>query len=78
MKLLILSIFLAFQVQAFFEVHIYKVEVIFQEIVDYSKLRVKKINKTTHAIAGNFSFFEDIGNQFEVRANIYKKQGKNF
>ncbi|CAO1407889.1 unnamed protein product [Diamesa hyperborea] len=45
---------------------------------DYTKLRVKKINRTTHVFLGEATSFVDIGNDYTIEANTYQKQGNEY
>lgn len=37
---------------------------------DYSKLKVKKINRTTHLWMGEMTYFEDVGDDYKVTIEL--------
>jgi hypothetical protein len=50
-----------------------------KEVVDMSSLKVKKLNKTTRGIVGNFIIkATDVGNSMQVATQFWKKQGGEY
>lgn len=47
-------------------------------LVDWSELRVKKLNKTFRGLTGNMSVNIDMGNDFLLGLNTYVKQGGEY
>lgn len=74
MKVLIFSIFLILQIEAM----ITKFELLSQEksVIDFSGVKLRKINKTERALVGNFSLLENFGNEFSIEMSLSKKQGR--
>lgn len=62
---------------AYWDVILDRCEVIEQDTkyADWSKFKVKKINKTTRALTGTIIYYTDIDDTFIFEAKLYKKAG---
>lgn len=49
-----------------------------RKFVNFDNLRVRKINKTHHLLAGRVELMRDIGDIFNFQALIYKKSGNAY
>ncbi|CAO1398196.1 unnamed protein product [Diamesa serratosioi] len=47
-------------------------------VVDYSKLRVKKMNRTHHFVDGEMTTFVELNNDYQYEFVVFKKQGNIF
>lgn len=45
---------------------------------DFSKLRVRKVNRTSILLVGNITYFEDVGNEHQIEVKIMKKIGNQY
>lgn len=83
MKFFILLIFLIFfkfcVTKTYFDIQLDRMELIFQNdsIVDYSKLRVRKVNGT-RSLVGEYTNKVPIGDDFLIETKFYKKQGGEY
>ncbi|CAO1398151.1 unnamed protein product [Diamesa serratosioi] len=48
------------------------------KFADYSNLRVRRTNRTNFLLTGNFTYFEDTGNNHQIQINILKKLGNKY
>lgn len=78
-KVLIFSLLIV-QIECFFEVILDRFDVLEQDtsINDWSKLRVKKVNKTSRVLIGEVTSFVKIGNDVLFEAILLKKQGNEY
>lgn len=75
----LIPLFLLFPlVLSFFDIQIDRFEVIEQDlkISNWSGVKVRKFNKTTRVLIGDIRLFQEIGNNINVEAKGYKKQGE--
>lgn len=45
---------------------------------DFTKLRVRKLNRTSIVLVGNITYFVDVGNEHQLEVNIFKKIGNQY
>ncbi|CAO1398185.1 unnamed protein product [Diamesa serratosioi] len=45
---------------------------------DFSKLKVSKINRTSHLLRGDISYFVDVGDDYKFESTLFKKVGMGY
>lgn len=80
MKLVFIFLLLFAESQQFFDIQFDRFELMFQNesFFDYSKLRVRKYNKTVRLLIGEITYNQPIGNEIIVEVKGYKKQGNQY
>lgn len=48
------------------------------EMIDFTKMRVRHINRTERLWAGNMTYFMDVGNDIDVETRLYKGIGREY
>ncbi|CAO1407379.1 unnamed protein product [Diamesa hyperborea] len=48
------------------------------KFADYSKIKVKKVNRTTHLMMGEMTYFVDVGDDYKFLSVLYKKVGMDY
>jgi hypothetical protein len=64
---------------SYIDIQFDRIDIIFQDekFVDFSKLKVRKVNKT-RALIGEFTYKIPMGNDIMIEGRLYKKQGGEY